>query len=625
MIKDIITRPQYHGIKANKRGSNTEAEVIGFDCETCHGKIISMQFAGSYGTDLIFCDSNTAEFLFLDYLKKHSKGHRPILLYSHNIGFDMPAVFPTLDWSKKTITIKRDDITIRVFADKTWFLSISRGLRVLWTDSSKFYTGSLSHIASVLGFPSKLKTPVGLGTKLFTKDDFTFCEYAKRDAVIVYELGCIIWGIHREYNVRSSVSIAHLASLIFRHKFMMKGDFYKLPKPDLCKLAVESYFGGKNAIYKSSGYYKNIKSLDIISAYAYAMSKIPNFLRGRWVHTSQIYDTVEGIYRVWGVQKPCKYPVLWKRPDTLEGVAITSYELKAMLKYNEIELTAIDGWVWDSKPAHNPLKDYVTYFYNKKYTASDDRHRLFYKTMLNALYGKFIQTVEIDKDEPDYKISGTKLTKIQKQFLGGGLYNPVIGSLITGFIRVYIHELEHRYNAIHTATDSIFTQAIDIQEKSGLGGYKIDCEGNLLLLRNKLYIFYNQEGKIIKNGLHGFFGTPEVLASLWHSKKTSYQVERILKVREAIRQKKQPLEMVLQDRNLNIGLNKIMNIDKLNYLPDLIKFFNSNNNSYDDFCNYTHINPITFTTWLDGIHIPNYNNQLLIKDYLIANNYLIDN
>lgn len=194
---------------------------------------------------------------------------------------------------------------------------------------------------------------------------------------------------------------------------------------------------------------------------------------------------------------------------------VTSYELLESIRSNEFHGKILDGWVFvgDGKPS--PFKSFVENFFKEKEEAQTKIKREFFKLTLNALYGKFIQKTE-DEITGELKV--------------GGLFDPCVASLITGFVRARIHFLEHKYKALHTATDGILTtKHPDPRDLGGaIGQLKQENFGPVLILRNKLYLHYKQDGTLFKRGLHGFQGKPEELFKMWQEKRKYYKVERLV-------------------------------------------------------------------------------------------------
>jgi hypothetical protein len=318
-----------------------------------------------------------------------------------------------------------------------------------------------------------------------------------------------------------------MAGKIFRRHFM-KADF-KRPSRRLLAAALLSYHGGKNSFPARAGWHKAAWDLDINAAYAEAMHQLPNFSEGRWIHGEGIEffrAHRHGLYRIDGFVRRCRWGSLFNHDFTrvsgrCHGLWVTGYELAEALRLGEVSISRIEGWAWkaNKKLTPSPFKKYVEHWYEIKRTAQDKGLREFAKHQLTDLYGKFIARTEDDDGN----------------MTAGSMFDPSIASLITGFVRARIHGLEHKYNALHTATDGFITQSrpdpADVG--TGLGQLKQETYGPVLILRNKLYLHYDEAGKLAKTGLHGFELGPEKLLKLWKSAKRTYKVERLVRWSEA--------------------------------------------------------------------------------------------
>jgi len=226
-----------------------------------------------------------------------------------------------------------------------------------------------------------------------------------------------------------------------------------------------------------------------------------------------------GIYLISG-NSECIYNSTFDHDFTplknLKRIWITSYELGSLINHGCIKNLKIHAGIFIiSTIKNNPLADYANFYYNlKKITPKDSAEYPFYKiTMLNSLYGKFIERRY--SDETNYSIRGPN-------------YNPAIASLITGFTRSQLHDMEHKGNALHSATDSVFTfQKMDTSKE--LGGISLEGFGRLELIRTKCYMFYQKQkpkdkeiikGKndyLLKYATHGFHGGIHQLRYLWNN------------------------------------------------------------------------------------------------------------
>ena len=191
--------------------------------------------------------------------------------------------------------------------------------------------------------------------------------------------------------------------------------------------------------------------------------------------------------------------------------------------------------------------NYVDYFFNmKNETPKTNPNYMYYKTLLNSLYGKFIQTTE---DNKYFEVDGIDLKLTT--WKAGGLFNPFIASLITGGARAYLHSLEHEYKSIHSSTDSIMTTFKPRKEhlKDELGALQIETFGDGLFVRNKLYAIF---GDTIKYALHGFQGTVTDLIKLYINKEHEYETTKLIQVREGLlHEDKKPLTFMKLKRTLN--------------------------------------------------------------------------
>jgi hypothetical protein len=125
--------------------------------------------------------------------------------------------------------------------------------------------------------------------------------------------------------------------------------------------------------------------------------------------------------------------------------------------------------------------------------------------------------------------------------------------------------LEHDNKALHTATDGIFTQGKPkgAAKHPKIGDASLEARGDLLLVRNKLYILYGPDGKIesrsfegkriIKYALHGFQGTVYDLERLVATNRRKYKAKHVNQLRESIQRGLQVNEFVDRPYNLKVG------------------------------------------------------------------------
>jgi hypothetical protein len=212
------------------------------------------------------------------------------------------------------------------------------------------------------------------------------------------------------------------------------------------------------------------------------------------------------------------------------------------------------------------MRGFVDDFYQRKQTEKNAVRRYGYKTIQNSISGKFIQTRK--RALKCYvSIESGKMTEAN-ELVAGGMFHPFIASAITAQTRARIHGYEHQYKAIHTATDGIFTQSAKAKRLSKareLGAFGKESEGDLLLVRNKLYILYGKktadtvpsrafEGKhIVKWALHGFQGKVFDLERLVATNRRKYTAQHVNQLKESINRGLQVNQFVERDYNLKVG------------------------------------------------------------------------
>ena len=562
--------------------------VHGADSETYRGRPMTLQF---YSDDLeyeevLWVDEDTATqgfFEWADNLPRHCLH----VVYCHNLEFDLPEFF----WSFKEqlITAGGDfDLElagwrIRGVYGKPTFCRLTnrkQNRSILIVDSALWFQGTLKKAAELFcPHLPKLTRPKNLGTKKFSMRDTEFYNYALRDSEVAYWIGKSIQSLIREFDIMQPVSLADMSAKIFRHHFLKR----TIPACSnmLTKNAMLSYHGGKNNVVAgmAPGWHLDITGMDISSAYPYAMSQMPSFSVERNYKRMKMQRSqpreVEplGVYKISGEAFTCDWPVLFQHnfkpiQGKFRDVFVQGIELNEALRSDEIKITKIRGNYYDSDrdSFSSPFAGYCADFYERKQTATDPVLRYMYKTILNSVYGKFIQTHK--QSRIIYTDCDTVETTETHDLVAGGMFHPFIASAITAHTRAYIHQLEHAHKAIHTATDGIFTKykrikRVPMAAASGLGCMEIEARGDLVLFRNKCYILYSDDGKlssqyfkgkrIKKYAKHGFQGTVYDLENCVANNVRRYKHSRPNKLRESLKRGLDVNDFVERDYTLKVG------------------------------------------------------------------------
>jgi hypothetical protein len=295
--------------------------------------------------------------------------------------------------------------------------------------------------------------------------------------------------------------------------------------------------------------YDDVTAYDIGSAYPHAMVSLPPLTAGRWESVSDYHPGAAGVYHIRGhVRGRCIYGVFpattRKRGERTvyieEGpfdVWTTGWEVASA--WDEISLDSVEGFIWKPAPgAVNPFKHFVDHFFRlKQETPKTDPRREMAKVILNSLYGKTIQRRPLGPD-----------------WIAGGLFNAFWASQITGHCRAELHRLEHKYQALHTSTDSILTHASHVPTGTGLGELQQVAQGALVVARCKLYVILDDCGRIVKDGdaFHAFFASAEQFLTALRTGSPTYRVEHMVKPRESLRSKQKPFRMIERTYTLHL-------------------------------------------------------------------------
>lgn len=472
---------------------------------------------------------------FLDFLDTYctTKGVE-YLVYVWNLAYELTQLFhdfpkEVLDESDWRISnIRRERSTGKVDQSYRWRIDVSNDKRqlvraihtegavVTILDGTAFYKTSLDKAAQMLGLGEKYKIADGHTSRsYFTRRDLQdteFVSYAKRDAYITRLIGEYIQRQHDTFGIATCFSAPMFAAKVFTTHFLHGS--YSLPDTSIEQAGLYSYHGGKNGYYLSGpADYDTIYNYDITSAYPEAMKALPDIENSSWKAVSYYEAGQHGIYNVTLDYRSCKYRGIqsheghWAESGCV-SVWTTSYELDEVIRRGEANIIACSGFVLLGGSG-GALSDYVDKFFTvKSTTVGPERETA--KLLLNSLYGKFFQKQPIGRvgnyDLDSLSWVGFDEGNAEYDYDAGGLYNPPVASLITGYVRAKIHRLEHKYESVMTSTDGLFgTIAPDASDIGKSLGQLTVQRGRLRIWRERLYIFDPIDGKS-KFALHGFHG-----------------------------------------------------------------------------------------------------------------------
>jgi hypothetical protein len=217
------------------------------DTETCHGDVFTLQLNITEPKIYWVNPDNILDVFLKETFEHCQSGHLNVIFF-HNLHYDLPVLLMQYaDAFKKDFAkIEHKDYLIDLYSGKQFFAFVKKGkIRLSIFDSMAFYQFSLKKLCMKLKLPNqKMRAPCGLGDDIYCEDDKYFVQYALNDVACELDLAKHIIDLHREYNIRVSVSLPQFASRVFKHQFIKDGDVMQFPANNkLIKIAIHSYHG----------------------------------------------------------------------------------------------------------------------------------------------------------------------------------------------------------------------------------------------------------------------------------------------------------------------------------------------------------------------------------------------
>lgn len=310
--------------------------------------------------------------------------------------------------------------TVRCYRSRTDYMDIT------FLDSGSFFRGKLSKIAEQLKLPvMKQEQQADLGKKdyrLIPDSDplkKAFVDYAIDDAEVVRLVGEKIADLHREAEftkIRASApGFAHsyftkqlgkLNTVIFSGSLNQKD----------MSLIMQTYAGGRTGGLHH-GLVRNLYVYDFASSYTAAMLSLPSFgpkmkyrrLKPGELSWPNVWQWIKDIpfcfLRVDGEETDAKYPALITEQGgkltpvygKFEGVATTGIEIYCGVMSGSLLITQVHEAVFcfDTEIVESPFRKFANDAYEKKKKAAKDTTEyILAKLLLNAAYGKWIQSTK---------------------------------------------------------------------------------------------------------------------------------------------------------------------------------------------------------------------------------------
>lgn len=466
-------------------GHSSEKPVFALDTETYEGNIFLIADSEGRFLDKI-TPENVIKFLF------HKK-YQNVWNFFYNLGYDAEVILKLLDERLKEYTKTRnlifqfDGYKITYIPDK--LLRITKGHHsVSFYDIAQFYHATLqtayeSNIRKLPNWYKEMKKKRAHFSKSYylhnRKKVRSYCIY---DCKLTKELSEYwIEQFHNAFGfyVSKWISSGYCAEKVLINNRIEIPRFDVIPY-DIQKMAWSVVdHGGRFEITKR-GFIGKAYLYDINSAYPYALTKIPDLTKGKWIKRKSIHDKAElGFFRIIAGIPDEKFiaPFPFKKntriffPTGKFETIVTLHELLACEDSSFYKI--LDSYQFIPESNHYPYKEFIENLYQKRLKLKQENNPLQkpIKIILNSIYGK----------------TGQKINAMM-----GNLFNPVIFTSITGITRAslykFIIENKIEKETVAFATDSVMTsKKLDV-DSTKLGGFSFEKEASdCYLLQNGYY------------------------------------------------------------------------------------------------------------------------------------------
>lgn len=556
-----------HTVKQQTKDSPVK-DVYGWDTETFNGEVTLIAVYGKDYFDYIIPDNYLEIITFMT-----EKRFRRSLNFFFNLKYDQNAiiksmpksVFNTMFYADsftcptfKITTMGKKCLSIGIFKDKKFSKT---GKECIRYDTSKFFDimvfyqiGSLEKTCNEVferGYKKSITIDGGIRKQDITAEHIRYCI---SDAKACYRLADNLVSITNQQNpISYYYSPATLAkSLIKRNLIQIynTNEYRFNPKDKINQCAFNSYQGGRFEIIKK-GTFDNVYSYDINSAYPFIISKL-NSLEGKRMalEGGQFNrDSIHGFYQVElnihdCLISPIKYfnKNLLIYPKGEFTSWITKSELELLIKHG-LDFKVLRGW--EIRGEENKPLQFIQDLYNERQRlkSASNPLQLYYKLVLNSLYGVMLQMVQRKKvyrldtmtirelcdinmvsiPQPLYQFKNMYIRDISfdadsydkyttilknissknkifsvsdilhlqvKKYRLGSYFNPIWGSEITADTRNMLYDcsIKHEDKILMFATDSITSEKkLKVPISKKLGDWKEDKITDCKILASGIY------------------------------------------------------------------------------------------------------------------------------------------
>jgi len=498
-------------IMTQKRNSKRDKiyeikENTGLDTETYKGYV---KLICDHTGDYKFIDSFTDILNFLTHRCFRNKFN-----WFYNIKFDFESIIKYLEKDElitlyQNKTIERNSFTIN-YIDKKFFSILDKNNNnYYFYDLFNFLDTSLDKASKKFLNNEKLKTVDA--NKLNTDWDYwqnnldDIVKYCVYDANLTKRLADYFWLIifkNLKYSPTKPFSKGKISEEYFLSRCFIPTINAIKENPiglKILQTAYNSYYGGRFELLQK-GFFENVYTYDIKSAYPAQIASLIDFNKGKWQKVRKLSpDATEGFYKAKIECKEALFcPVVQKinelsiYPNGRFNQYLTKKEIVFIKeRFPNARVSIEYGYEFIAKDLYYPFKTEIERLYQWKEKEPDEDIKYVVKIILNSLYGKTIQ------------LAGVNLETGKRK--SGKLFNPLYASLITSHTRIKLLELgcQKPECVIMFSTDAIHsTEKLNVPLKPALGEFAKDFQGCGVYLMSDVYNLWNETKT--KNKLRGF-------------------------------------------------------------------------------------------------------------------------
>lgn len=260
------------------------------------------------------------------------------------------------------------------------------------------------------------------------------------------------------------------------------------PAPDVVREASRyAYAGGRFELFKVGRIQGPIYSVDINSAYPYAISQLPSLANGEWRYVSKPTRLARfGVYHVRLKTRMAfaKIPGPLFHRDEYHNISFPwvtegwywSPEVSHVMNTGGVDI--VEGWEWHATTNERPF-DYIRDMYEKRreWKAQGIPAQLALKLCMNSMYGKMAQRVGYDSK------NGRIPQWHQLEWAGW----------VTSYTRAMLYRVMRglpKGSVIAVETDGIYTTAnpasLNLRIGGGLGEWESDTYDEMLYIQSGL-------------------------------------------------------------------------------------------------------------------------------------------